>query len=492
MKNVIMAALALLTLASAQNFPTLPLDHEAAPFVMTYDYARSVGATAEWRKMEGVAVDNANMKLYIAISDVSRGMSDGEGDLQLEENRCGAVYVADLDANYEISELRELVAGGPYDEDGGANRCAIDNISNPDNITVDGMGRVWIGEDTSKHENNALWRFDPETEELKRFAVTPLGAEVTGLHIAENGTLFMNIQHPSATNVYPYNRGTVGVVTGFNANTDNFFELPFVEGADKKMAHVAAGEYQILGRAGEFIPNDMRGQTFGAVYNVSGDYMSTCNNPDGNMFLPTAEDGSQGYLFSNFECRPGGMSKIYISHNGDSWDVIEGNMVDFADVNGTWVNCFASVTPWNTGLSGEEYPPETAEAWEGSRAADMSAYLGRPANPYDYGYPIEIAPGRGIGTDVTKHYAMGRFSVENAIVMADSKTAYYGDDGSNRVLYRFVADEEGNLDAGTLYAAKVAQQDDGTLALEWIELGHGESDMVRDAIRSMDSQLSSN
>ncbi|MCB0110962.1 MAG: hypothetical protein KDE53_33810, partial [Caldilineaceae bacterium] len=76
----------------------VPLDHAHAPFLESYNYAVAQGATAEWRKMEGVAVDPINNKLYIAISEIGKGMSDGEGAIQLEENICGAVYVADLDA----------------------------------------------------------------------------------------------------------------------------------------------------------------------------------------------------------------------------------------------------------------------------------------------------------------------------------------------------------------------------------------------------------
>ena len=42
-----------------------------------------------------------------------------------------------------------------------SNQCSIDNISNPDNLLVLDDGRVVIGEDTSKHENNMIWIFKP-------------------------------------------------------------------------------------------------------------------------------------------------------------------------------------------------------------------------------------------------------------------------------------------------------------------------------------------
>lgn len=494
-KALITASILLAAAASAQDatWPTLPLDHPAAPFVMTYAYAQSVGATAEWRKMEGTALDQKNRTLYIADAEIAEGMSDGEGDIRLEENLCGVVYMGKLDASYEVHSLNPIVSGGPYtpgaseDEDGS---CDPNNISSPDNVAVDGMGRLWIGEDTGYHENNMLWVFDPQTEKLTRVATVPLGAEVTGLHVSASGTVFMNVQHPDADNLYPFNRGVVGVIAGFNANTDEVTELTLPEGDDKKIARTSLGAYQILARVGEAIPGAQFGEAAGQIDDVTGErVLDFCNNPDGNMFLPNNEAGSEGYLYTNFECTPGGISKLLLQQDdAGNWQVTEGNVVDFAAVNGTWNNCNASVTPWNTGLSGEEYPAESAENWDEYGKKEMAEYLGAAANPYDYGYPVELTPGEGVGTDVVKHYAMGRTSVENATIMPDEKTAYIGDDGSDRVMYKFVADEAGNLQVGTLYAAKVTQ-DGETLNLKWIELGHGDSETIAQAIRSLDKQF---
>ena len=473
-----------------QGFPKVAMDSPAAPFIVTNAYAQQAGATAEWRKMEGVALDAKSKRLYFAMSEIGEGMTDGEGDIQLDENPCGIVYTAKLSDTFEIGALEPLVVGGPFNESNEANACNLDSISNPDNVAVDAQGRVWIGEDSGNHLNNALWVFDPKTEALSRFATVPLGAEVTGLHITDAGTLFMNIQHPDGTNLYPFNRGTVGVVTGFNANTDDFTELAVPKGDARKIAQVAAGDYQLVARVGEPIPQAADGSSFGEITALgTNKSLFFCNDPDGNMFLPTSEGGTEGYLYTNFECRPGGVSKVYLrqAENG-SWNVIEGERVDFADVNGTMTNCFASVTPWNTGLSGEEYPAESSEDW-GDNGTTMREYLGKAANPYDYGYVIELEPAEGIGTNVTKHYAMGRISIENALVMPDGKTVYYGNDGTDRVLHKFVADESGSLDAGTLYAAKAAQQPNGSFQLTWLELGHSTSEEVYAAIRKLDSQM---
>ena len=486
--------LLILSLASAQTgvFPTMPLTDKLAPFIMTYAVAKKVGATAEWRKMEGVALDEKNHKLYYAITEIGEGMADGKGDIALKSNPCGAVYAADLDTNYNITKLAPLVVGGPYNEADKTNSCAVDNISSPDNLAVDAQGRVWIGEDTSDHTNNMLWVYDPKTKDLKRFATVPIGAETTGLNVTPTGTVFMNVQHPDSRNIYPFNRGVIGVVTGFNASSDDFGALKVPQGDAQKQAQVAAGSYQVIGRVGDPLVADTgktSGSGLGEITTVSNNQMFMCNNPDGNVFLSNNSAGTEGYLYTNLECQPGGVSKLYIRRgkNGE-WSTLEGEQVDFASVNGTWNNCNAKVTPWGTDLSGEEYPPESADDWQ-SGASTMSTYLGKPANPYDYGYLIELKPQEGVGTEVTKHYAMGRTSSEHGLVMPDSRTTYMGDDGTDRVLYKFVADEAGNLDAGTLYAAKVKQQADGSFNLTWLKLGHGVSDEIYAGIRKLDTQM---
>ena len=362
----------------------------------------------------------------------------------------------------------------------------MNNIANPDNLVVDSQGNLWIGEDTSNHENNVLWMYDGAT--LQRFGTVPVGGETTGLRIAPDGTLFFNVQHPSARALHPYNRGVVGVVNGFKAG-DAFEPLAVPEGKDQLQVNVAAGSYQVLGRAGTVIPAEPNGLRFGEPVATDGATLGICNHPDGNMFLPTAEDASEGYLYTNFECEPGGVSKMYIRNNGESWDVLEGESVDFASVMGTWTNCGANVTPWNTGMTAEEYEPIAAvDGWQ-DNVASMTAYLGEQANPYDYGYEVELIPdehGDSLSTIVEKRYAMGRFSHENSVVMPDLKTVYFGDDGTDVVFFKFVADEPGNLSAGTLSAAKATQNDDGSFNLEWIELGKGDDETIAEAIRTLE------
>ncbi len=499
LRKVIVGLLAAMTLATvaapsatlaeeAPESPKISMENPMAAFLESREYAAVKGATAEFNKMEGVAVDPIRKKLYVAMSSVEKAMSDGKGDINLKENKCGVVYEADLDDNWNISSMRPLIEGGPYDPNGGVNRCDVNNMANPDNLFVDAQGNLWVGEDSGYHENNYLWRWDGK--ELKRFAATPLDSEITGLYVTANGDMFLNMQGPGAMNMHPYNRTLIGAVTGFNTK-DDFKPLPVPTGDTQKMVTVATGSYQILGRGGELIPNDVKGERFGQRTMADGS-VSICNSSDGNMFLPTDEAGTEGYLYTNFECRPGAVSKLYVRLDKKlGWQVLEGENVDFMPVGGTWNNCFASVTPWNTALTSEEYEAVVNENWQKNVSA-MTAYLGEQANPYDYGYNVEMAP-NGLGTRVVKRYAMGRFSHENALGMPDSRTFFQTDDGGSVVLFKFVADKAGDLSAGTLYAAEVTQvnlgEEDYYFKIGWVTLGHGTEEEISATIRQIDSVI---
>lgn len=489
------ACLAANAAVAADNEMIVSLNDPMAPWLETRAYAQKMGASAEFRKMEGVAYDRVNNKVYIAMSAIEKGMSDGKGDIQLEQNKCGIVYEGKLDANNNISNLKPAVIGGPYDKSvsskvvsGFKDRCDVDNIANPDGLYADQFGNLWISEDTSNHTNNSLWRWDGK--KLERFATVPTGAEITGIIVTTGGDVMFNVQHPTAYSKFPYNRGVVGIVNGFKAD-DSFKEVPVPQGDDVYDVVVAKGEYQVLERVGEPIPNDIYKSSFGQVNNMDGTLNIMCNHPDGNMFIPITESGDEAYLYTNYECRPGNNARIYMKRNGDKWDVLDGENVNFASVNGTWNNCNASATPWKTGLTSEEYEPAAVKSGWKKNVADMSEYLGKQANPYDYGFPIELVPdprGNLATTKLIKHYAMGRLSYEMSYVLDDKKTVYSGDDGTDVVLSKYVADEPGDLSAGTLYAAKVTQKSDNSFDLEWIELGRGNNADVYDAIRAIKLQ----
>ena len=121
-------------LAQDSTGTIVPLDHPFAPFLESRAFAESKGATAEFRKMEWVADDRSTTSSMWAMSEVSKGMSDGEGDIQVEENLCGIVYAGELDADYNMSQLTPADRRGPVRRDAEENQCDVNNIANPDNL----------------------------------------------------------------------------------------------------------------------------------------------------------------------------------------------------------------------------------------------------------------------------------------------------------------------------------------------------------------------
>jgi hypothetical protein len=159
--------------------------------------------------------------------------------------------------------------------------------------------------------------------------------------------------------------------------------------------------------------------------------------------------------------------------------------VDSAPANGLWITCGASLSPWNTHISSEEYEPDATKIDSNEEFQAFSRNLyGDPkkANPYHYNHIPEITVNPdGTGT-VKKHYCLGRISHELIQIMPDERTAVMGDDATNGGLFMFVADKPRDLSAGTLYVAKWHQKTKemgGSADLTWVNLGHATSDEVK-------------
>ncbi|MGD2021517.1 MAG: DUF839 domain-containing protein [Thiohalocapsa sp.] len=226
---------------------------------------------------------------------------------------------------------------------------------------------------------------------------------------------------------------------------------------------------------------------------------------DGKLFLVThyeydwlLANGQQANMVEGWYSRmPMSMTLTAIEQNTDGKLAPTAQRpIDFSGVNGLWIPCFGSQTPWNTHLGSEEdYDLYFVEAsgrenltktTRGLKALTEVYFKGeRQANPYDYGYITEVAVEADGSTKVTKHYSMGRGTWEQSLIMPDRRTVYFGDDGANVGLFLFVTDTAGDLSAGTRYAARWEQTSAdgvGTAKLHWVKLGHATSDDVRGLI----------
>ncbi|MBD3805160.1 MAG: DUF839 domain-containing protein [Thioclava sp.] len=184
---------------------------------------------------------------------------------------------------------------------------------------------------------------------------------------------------------------------------------------------------------------------------------------------------------------PMGMNLSEIAQSKDGrLNVKSQQPIDFASVGGSWILCFGSQTPWNTHFGGEEdydlyfVPGEKAfkKTQAGLKAMSEVYFRGqKQANPYHYGYHVEVKVNEDGSNEVVKHYQMGRGTWELAKFANDGKTAFYGDDGSYSGLFMFVANVANMPKAGgTLYAAKWIQtspdgSDGGTADFKWVRLG---------------------
>jgi hypothetical protein len=123
--------------------------------------------------------------------------------------------------------------------------------------------------------------------------------------------------------------------------------------------------------------------------------------------------------------------------------------VDTSGVNGLWITCGASLSPWGTHLSSEEYEPTPSRLRQEHPVQGLQQEPVRQrdakANPYHYGHLPEVTVNPdGTGT-IKKHYCLGRISHELVQVMPDNRTVLMGDDATNSGYFMFVADKEKDL-----------------------------------------------
>lgn len=173
-------------------------------------YAAMMGATTEFRKEEGITFNARDNKLYVAMSDISSGMTDGAGDIDVAVNRCGGVYTMSvaldetIGSQYVAYNMKGLLSGQAASYTGTAlegNTCDVDGIASPDNVAfLEGTDILVIGEDTSSHPNDMVWAYDISKKSLVRIATTPYGSETTSpfwyKDINGFGYLTLTTQHP--------------------------------------------------------------------------------------------------------------------------------------------------------------------------------------------------------------------------------------------------------------------------------------------------------
>jgi len=211
--------------------------------------------------------------------------------------------------------------------------------------------------------------------DLKRFSTTAFGAEVTGPFVFEDGSLLYSLQHPEEGNPEPFGRAAVGYFSGFqfefNGNNDDFPEVGVPDSEEKqRQVRSGAGDYEILVQGRE--PINGGDARLGVTQTPDGtditqdifagtQYGGAATNPDCNQFVPTNDDGTEGYLFTNWENSPGEISRVPLSQDDDGeWSADPENAMNLSDTEslrahgGTRINCYGDLSPWGTMISAEE------------------------------------------------------------------------------------------------------------------------------------------
>ncbi|MFZ4544738.1 MAG: alkaline phosphatase PhoX [Saprospiraceae bacterium] len=180
------------------------------------------------------------------------------------------------------------------------------------------------------------------------------------------------------------------------------------------------------------------------------------SNADFTGFIP--ENGSssiKGHLGVNHERETdGGLSffDLHFNTKNERWiiDTSQVAKIDATAIVSSNYNCSGGVSPWGTILSCEE---------------DVSTVDKNKDGYNDIGWVVEFDPKsnsvRNYDGKQQKLWAMGCISHENVAVLADQKTVYQGEDDPKGAVYKFIADKEGDLTSGKLYALKL----DGIYAL---------------------------
>jgi len=205
--------------SSADECLTIKLGMEtAAAFLESRRAAALLGATVEFNKMEGIAVNAKDKKLYMAISYLDGGMLANPAaptdHVQLPKISAGATFTLEaksgqedtagnaIDSDYVATRMyvESALLGEDITRDALGNTANPNKIANTDNVFFsDRMRTLFIGEDSGTHVNNFVWAYNVDTKKLTRILSVPVGAEATGLQVVDNingyAYIMSNSQH---------------------------------------------------------------------------------------------------------------------------------------------------------------------------------------------------------------------------------------------------------------------------------------------------------
>ena len=175
-----------------------------------------VGATRMDRP-EWIVVSPKDGQVYCTLTNNAKRGEDGQpvdGPNPRAKNVYGQILRWRTERDDHASNTFDwdlfVVAGNPTvhagtPKAGSSNVNAQNMFNSPDGLGFDQAGRLWIltdGDTSNTGDfagmgNNQMLCADPNSGEIRRFMVGPVGCEVTGISFApDHKTLFVGIQHP--------------------------------------------------------------------------------------------------------------------------------------------------------------------------------------------------------------------------------------------------------------------------------------------------------
>jgi secreted PhoX family phosphatase len=163
---------------------------------------------------EDIEVNPVNQKVYMVMTNnTNRGVEDNPGTDESNprpENIWGHIIeVSEAGGDHAATEFEWdifLLCGDPADEStyfAGFPKEKVSKMANPDNITFDAKGNLWIstdGQPSSLEVNDGLFAVPVDGADrgyLRQFFSSVPGSEVSGPHFTpDNTTLFASVQHP--------------------------------------------------------------------------------------------------------------------------------------------------------------------------------------------------------------------------------------------------------------------------------------------------------
>ncbi len=190
----------------------------AAAFLESRRTAALLGATTEFNKMEGIAVNAKDKHIYMAISYLDKGMLANTAaptdHVQLPKINAGATFTLEAKSGQEDTTgdliasdyvatrmyVEPALLGEDITRDALGNTANPNKVANTDNVFFsDRMRTLFIGEDSGTHVNNFVWAYNVDTKKLTRILSAPTGAENTGLQVVDNinghAYIMSNSQH---------------------------------------------------------------------------------------------------------------------------------------------------------------------------------------------------------------------------------------------------------------------------------------------------------